>query len=603
MRWPLHMTSGAIGQAGPGMGVLGGVEIAAVAAFGIGLIGLLLRRRLPRGLGESVFAFATMVAVGILSLEHEWPAASELGRVAVLCGAFSALWGLAGRVYIRRLGPHGERREAGTGAVFLAWSVVSGVAAASLVAYVLVSATWHRVLEPNAPIEVLRRTGLLVIAGILAGLGFRAGAAPRPRQPAVFLALLALLVWWTSMMIPSAILSNIIPLTGRLPLQPGWWTWTFQMQVGLSVVLAGAAIVQEQRYRARRRNAWPERLDDLVRPYSTWPGYTQTEAVLAGMILLLGVYQLVRAGRGGWQLPVANGTAAAMAGIACLFMAYRRWSPNTAGLGMALVTLAAVAAACALAVPFCSDDATFEYAERMPVLYTAILLALWVMMGVWHWLSRLWEQQLLDGQPWTTAGRMIPYAVRTAEFLAAIGVLVAFRMTLWPTLGISPNEDNSVARIVVGGLAILLPGIQHLREGRRRDSIPLATFAVAFLCAVVLFVFIRLPASSRGWVVQYDAIVFAAAAVPLLILAERVLKTAWRAFSAPLWLCALLILPLAAMVELLSGHRLPAAWVRPAALAVLGLLYGLAGTREHRRAFLVLGAVFLLAAIRALAKL
>ncbi len=598
-----HIADAAIAQSGPAVGALGRIEIAAAAAFLVGVIGHLLRRRLPRGLGESVFVFATMVAVGMLALEYEWPAESELGRVSVLCGAFSALWGLAGQLYIRRLGPHGERREAGTGAVFLAWSLIAGVAAASLVVYVLVYAMWDRVLEPDAPIEVLRWTGLLAIVGILAGMMFRASATPRPRQPAVLLVVLALLVWWTSLMIPSASLSNEIPSAGRLPLQPGWWTWTFQMQFGLSVVLVLASLVQERRYRARRRNAWPDRPDDLVRPYSTWPGYTQTEAVLAGMILLLGVYQLVRAGRGGWQLPVANGAAAAMAGIACLFMTYRRWSPNTAGLGMALVTLAAVAAACALATLFCRQGTTFEYAERMPTLYTAILLALWVMMALWHWLSRLWEQQLLDGQPWTTSGRMIPYAVRTAEFLAVIGVLVAFRMTLWPTLGISPNEDDSLMRIVVGGLAILLPGIQHVREGRRRNSASLATFAVAFLLAAVLFVFIRLPASSRGWVVQYDAVVFSAAALPVLIMAERLLNTAWRVFSAPLWFCALLILPLAAMLELLSAQRLPAAWVQPAALAILGVLYCLAGTREHRRAFLVLGAVFLLASVKALAQL
>lgn len=592
-----------IGQLGQGIAGLGGIEAAAGVAMLIGVIGLILRRRLPRGLGESVLAFTTMVAVGMLALEHEWPAASEIGRVSVLCGGFSALWGLAGRLYIPRLGPHGERREAGTGAVFLAWSTLSGVAAASLVVYVLVYAMWNRVLEPDAPIEVLRPTGLLAIGGILAGLGLRSSAAPRPRQPSAWLVVLSLLVWWTSLMIPSASLSNEIPIVGRLPLQPGWWTWTFQMQAGLSLVIVLAAMVQELRYRARRRNAWPDRLDDLTRPYSTWPGYTQTEAVLAGMVLLLGAYQLVRAGRGGWQLPVANGTAAAMAGIACLFMTYRRWSANTAGLGMALVTLASVAGACALAVPFCSADPSFEYAERMPTLYTAILLALWVMMGLWHWLSRVWEQQLLDGQPWTTAGWMIPYAVRTAEFLAVIGVLVAFRMTLWPTLGISPNEDDSLARILVGGLAILLPGIQHMREGRRRNSTVLATFGVAFLLAAVLFVFIRLPASSQGWVVQYDAVVFSAAAVPVLIVAERLLNTPWRAFSPPLWFCALLIFPLAAMRELLSAQRLPAAWVQPAALAILGLLYCLAGTREHRRAFLVLGAVFLLASIKALAQL
>ena len=85
-------------------------------------------------------------------------------------------------------------------------------------------------------------------------------------------------------------------------------------------------------------------------------------------------------------------------------------------------------------------------------------------------------------------------------------------------------------------------------------------------------------------------------ALPILLAAESLQKSLWRAFSAPLWFLALLILPLRSMLELLSPMRLPAEWVRPTTLTILAVLYCLAGRRERRRAFLVLGAVIFLAA-------
>ncbi len=70
--------------------------------------------------------------------------------------------------------------------------------------------------------------------------------------------------------------------------------------------------------------------------------------------------------------------------------------------------------------------------------------------------------------------------------------------------------------------------------------------------------------------------------------------------SVPLWLLALLILPLRVLLQLLPTTRLPAEWIRPMALAILGALYSFAGSRENRRAILLLGVVLLLAALTTL---
>jgi hypothetical protein len=285
-------------------------------------------------------------------------------------------------------------------------------------------------------------------------------------------------------------------------------------------------------------------------------------------------------------------------------MTYRRWSGNTAGLGSALVTLAIVAMASAIAAPFYSASPWAEYVSRVPVLLNALLFPLWVAIGLWNWLSRLWDQQLLNGVPWTTAGRMIPIVRRTAFLLAAIAVLIAFQMALWPTRPIAVVPDNTTWRWICGIGAIALLLLQSIREARRRDSSAMATIAMAFFIAAAVFVFVRLhPSHQRGWLIQYDCVVLSAVALPILLAAELLQKSSWRAFSTPLWFLALLILPLRAMLELLSPVRLPAEWVRPTTLAILAVVYGLAGRREHRRAFLVLGAVVLLAAVLELFRL
>ncbi len=51
------------------------------------------------------------------------------------------------------------------------------------------------------------------------------------------------------------------------------------------------------------------------------------------------------------------------------------------------------------------------------------------------WLARFWQQQLADGRPWTTAGRLIPAARRWAYVATAGAVVLAAWPTAWPAPG------------------------------------------------------------------------------------------------------------------------------------------------------------------------
>jgi hypothetical protein len=620
--------------------ILGVVSYSDAFAAVIILAGVLchfLHRRMPPGLGTSLFVWAATVGAVTAAYGHDWPAPGKVywpapgatytasGITSVLC----ALWAFFGYLASRRAGneppsrvpdrqsstvnlqsnalPFGSRlnnqssivnRQPSTvptpSATFFAWSLVTGIAVVVVTAYVLIYATSWRLLDPDRISERLPAAGLWNIIGLLTATLFWAATVARRQQPVVSLILAALLAWWTSLMIPSAVGTYESTSKVLLPFQPEWWTWTFQMQFGLTALLLIAAVLQERRYRSRRRRAWPDRLDDLLEPYSRWPAFTQTEAVIAAVILVLGVFQVVRSGPPSWQLAIASCVISLVAGITCLFMTYRRWSVNTAGLGMALLTLSAVALACAVTSMYGAAAGWTAYAARLPVVYNAILFAMAVMIALWSWLARFWDQQLLDGVPWTTAGRMIPHALRAAYLLTALAVLVAYQMVLWPRRGSFIVEDNTPGRLVAGLLALFLLALITARNARRSDSSAVATLGVTFVIAAVIFVFLRMPASAfHGWLRQYDAVVFSSAAVPILLAADWLPRTRWRCFSLPLWWLALLVLPGGALLELHSSRRLPADWVQPLTFAVLGSLYILAGLREHRRAILVLGGVLL----------
>lgn len=596
-----------------------GTDAVAAVLIAAGAVCQLLQRRLPPLLGTSLFVGAASVGIIIASLDHAWFARDEWLIAARVSAVLCVVWALFGRLGAPR--PSGVRSSNGTGApaasptpasplpassaVFYVWALLFGIIVVVLTAYPILIESSSRLLNPNRPVLRLDDSGLwnlsaLLVASLIWGL-----AAQRSLLPTFALLLGAGLIVWTGLMIPSAIGSSERTALLLPSFQPPWWSWSLHMQMGLALLLLIASVLQESRYRDRRRRAWPDRLHHLLEPYSRWPGYIQGEAVIAAAVLLLGVYHLVREGPPHWQLAIANCAAAQIAGWTCLFMTYRRWSANTAGLGISLLTLAVVSLACAPALGAAGPSPTAEYAARIPVIYNAALFALALMIACWSWLAGVWEQQLLDGIPWTTTGRLIPHARRAAYLLTAIAVLIAYQMAVWPGRVLTGVEDNTPGRIASGVVALLLLTLVSAHNARRMKNETSASLAaslsITFVIVAAAFVFVRLPASShRGWVKQHDAIVLSALALPLLILAEVLPKSRWRCFAMPLWWLALLALPAAAMLELLTDRRPAAEWIQPATFGLLGVLYLFAGRAEHRRAMLVLGTVLLLASLTSL---
>ncbi len=610
----MHHTQIAAGEAPATGGTITDAPLLFAALSAVaGIACLILHRRLPGGLGGSLFAFGITVALALLAYRADWRVGDRPLQLCLLGAALTPLWAVLGAVLDRsRVAIHappeeyaarpvGEFADAARSArhtveAILAWAVLTGAATGGCLVVLLMDATLPRIADAMPTVAPASPMIAYVFAGLAAAVMIWRIRGAAPQQPAVMLAWAALLVWWTSLLIPAAALADDIPDYARLSFQPGWWTWDFHLQIGLTILLVSAAIIQDRAYRRRRHLAWPDNLDDLLLPYSRWSAYIQIEAFLAAIVLVLGVFHIVRSGGAGPLMPVVSGASAIAAGVACLYMTFRRWSSNTSGLGLSLISLGIVTFACAISTWFIDSSERTSYAQRMPVLFNATLFGIAVMIWLWRWLAEVWDQQLLDGAAWTTTGRMIPHARRTAFYLAAIGILVAYQMALWPERALTSDRDDSAWRVVFGMIAILTLSAQCAIAARKRGWVGWAAFAVIFAVGAGAFLFVRLPASSvRGWLVQHEPIVLGVLAVPILLLAESLPKTAWRAFAGPLWFLALLFFPMKALIGLLPGATLSAAWIRPTALAILAIVYFMAGGREHRRAFLVLGAVLLLA--------
>lgn len=485
--------------------------------------------------------------------------------------------------------PTPAQRGAAVSSSCLHATLLLATASATLIVARLATSLWDRIpgasLDaeplgtglPRGPISDLAALGLALLFWRL---------TQRDRlQPTILFMLCGLLVAWLSLMIPGDMMGSsdelLPPRPGR---RPAWWTWTINLQAGLALLLSATAIIRTRIYQRRRRPAWPDRLELLLAPYPSWPGFATAFAFLAAIVLVDGVYHLVRpSGLSPWPGMVSL-AAAASAGVSCLVSAHRRWNENVAGLGLTLIALGVVT----LPSMFATGDASSNYAERLPPRLNAALFGLAFMAFLYLWLAGFWQQQLHDGQPWTTTGRLIPLAERAGFMIAALGVLVAFHMAMWPRSHRIFAPDATKWRWFFGVTGMLTLAAVTSRAARKRDSIPLATLCIATLIGVGLFAFVRWPATDeRGWLVQHFAIVLAMMAIPTLLLAEAAPRWSWRPFATPLWWFAVLGMPAVALSQLID--RPSDAWLRPATLAVLALLYAFAGRREGRRAFFILG--------------
>jgi hypothetical protein len=367
---------------GAGAGALGAWLVTAIA-LALSLIG---RWRLPLGVAEGLFVAALS---GLLLLNFAtWGQSAE---ATFLRGAslvsLAVVWFIVA-VWVERetqLVPDEDaaRRRAVRRTLAVYAAAVSGLLATA----VLLSA-YERggILAPGL---ILLMIPLLAMAS---GLYFwRRGVLSRYGMIGV----LVLLLW---LAVPREAVE-----THRIALARGL---LFAGLVILAVVVA--TVLYDWRRRVR---IWPTEYEFLVEPP---PRYGRFFGLLVAVGVLTGLGGVLLADAGWMPLAVLLAAFA-------VFVVGHRWRSNALGeLGLALLAESLITAGLA-----------WLPASR------AWELVGWAVAGVYlAWLARFWHQQLNRGQPWTTAGRLIP-AARHLSYAAVGGQVVVAAM--W-TLG---NPDTS----------------------------------------------------------------------------------------------------------------------------------------------------------------
>jgi hypothetical protein len=227
--------------------------------------------------------------------------------------------------------------------------------------------------------------------------------------------------------------------------------------------IAAVVLLQGSLYRRRRMQAWPDHLEYLQDGFRSWWPLRQLGALIGLVALVVGLVGMDR-----WMTVVS----AVALGASLIVLAHRRWSGPLAYLGLALITLT-VCAVPATVVGF------FTHLDwERPLLWSCVLGGTAVMVFMWLWLPRFWTQQLHEGQAWTTAGRFIVPARRMGYVVALIGLIVAFRMAVWPRWPYSAAEDGSEPGGWLGGGCIVLLLLALVNRARAARSIGLGVLAI-----------------------------------------------------------------------------------------------------------------------------
>jgi hypothetical protein len=262
---------------------------------------------------------------------------------------------------------------------------------------------------------------------------------------------------------------SLTQLSFETPLVPA-------LVLAAAFAFAAAVLLQGSLYRRRREQAWPDHLERLQEGFSTWWPLRPLGLLISLVALGVGIVEIDR-----WMTVVS----AVALGASLLVLAHRRWSEPPAYLGMAVITLA-VCAALATVVGF------FTYLgwDRR-LLWDCVLVGLAMMVFMWLWLPRFWDQQLHEGQAWTTAGRLIVPARRMGYVVALIGAIVAVRVAVWAKWPSAGAEDVSESAGWIGAGAIVLLVLALVNRARAARSIGLGVLATLVVVTAGVYCWLR----------------------------------------------------------------------------------------------------------------
>lgn len=466
------------------------------------LAGLAGVRRLPRGAGWSLVVFSLSLLAGALLAREGTFAGSLLIRGAWAGALISLGWAAVGWVLGRAI--HAPRASpADLQSVISVAAMTFGGGASVAMAVLLAMRVAHVAAEllyvGGAALQTaydFPPSGAVILL-ILLSAGIMLDRRHRSRPGAA----LPVMLWWLAVGVAGwLVLSGLsIPLprgasrhATLLPALFDWSAWAAALIV-VAVALEGACD-------SRRRWRWTRvHPDALAAPR---PARRGLHLSCGGVGLLTVVTSsmhlaLLPVDAAPWKTPrwIAMALLNEICGAALLVLVARRWSAGLAEVGLWLISIGLASAAAAF-IPAAPASAVDQY----PMLFNAVMAGFVVASALWMWLANVWDQQLMDGTAWTTAGRLIPDARRLSFLCGCLALLVGVLMALWPRFPAVASADDRLGRFAAGVAVNLLALTVFARCARFSRRTAFHMLAVLSVLSLLGFAAVRmLPfAASRG---------------------------------------------------------------------------------------------------------
>jgi hypothetical protein len=395
----------------------------------VGVAAIVMRRRLPTGMGEGAFIAAVGGSALLLFARKNGNEFSPVGLTHVLTG-LTALWYALGRIAVRaeraRSGEAGTESRSGA-ALWGYAALFCGLAALGCLL------RWRAGPLVGGSAGTIDFIVLLLLAGLI--WIFRTGSwTPYPAVVLVLCMLVSFVPDWVSHTTPA----------------PGGWGLVLIGALCLASVLA--VVLDDWR---QRRRAWlrAPHLPPAVLPPPHW-----LFAGVTGMCLCVGLGGVIYC-----HLP-ATAWGVWLAAIACFVIGHVLKCERSGEFGLILTVEGIITAGMGWGLD----------------LETGVLMGFAVGGGFLVWQARFWNQQLDEGRAWTTAGRLAPISRRLGYFVI-MGAIPVLLLTVSGRVG-QPGLYSSIVTILILVAAIRL----LIRDGK--DYRQAAAFAAASFLVIVSIV-------------------------------------------------------------------------------------------------------------------
>jgi len=286
----------------------------------------------------------------------------------------------------------------------------------------------------------------------------------------------------------------------------------------------------------RRKQSWPDRLDDLLADYRPPAGMITSMTALSLLVFFLALCHITS---------IYSVFCGLMMGVALLLLVGYVFRPEAALAGVVLLSLSVV---CAFLVVSVAGP------RPVPTIVNLVVMALACLAFFWIWLGRVWRQQILPDGPLTTAARMVPLTVHAGVMMLGFGSLLLLKLSVWPRLRVVGALDNGLPRFALLAVAGLLLLLANFWIAAKLRSKLLGLLLIFNLGALTIGYLVRMPVFLYHVVRPYWPVWAVAASIGCLILAGIFRMRDHRCLAEPAAMSAMIFAP---TVLLWSSSRQP----------------------------------------------